>query len=79
MRFSAATMRPAVACRGGRPKDSAQATRTAGATWTTTVTSGSARAQKTLLVSSRTVRAPVGQWVTHWPQKTQSVFFKKRL
>ena len=76
MRFNAATMRPTVACRGGRPKDSAQAARTAGATWTTTVTSGSARAQKALLVSSRTVSAPVGQWVTHWPQKVQSVFLR---
>ena len=79
MRFRAATMRPVVACRGDRPKASAQATRTAGATWTTVVISGSARARSTRLVSSRTVRAPVGQWVTHWPQKVQAVFFRYRL
>ena len=76
MRFRAATMRPVVACLAGRPKNSAQATRTAGATCTTTVISGSASAQRTLLVSSRTVRAPVGQWVTHCPQKVQSVFLR---
>ena len=76
MRFSAATMRPAAACFAGRWNASAQATRTAGATWIIVVISGSARARRTFVVSSRTVRAPVGQWVTHWPQKTQSVFFK---
>ena len=25
------------------------------------------------------VRAPVGQWVTHWPQKAQSEFLSVRL
>ena len=79
MRLRAATIRPVVACLLERPKLSAQAARTAGATCTTVMTSGSARARRTLLVSSRTVSAPVGQWVTHWPQKVQSVFFKKRL
>ena len=62
-----------------RPKDSAQATRTAGAICTTVVISGSARASSTFTVSSRAVRAPVGQWVTHWPQKVQSEVFRVRL
>ena len=66
-------MRSMVACSRGRPKASPQAVRTAGATWTTVVISGSARASSTRLVSSRAVRAPVGQWVTHWPQKVQSL------
>ena len=56
-----------------RPSDSPQAARTAGATCTTTVVSGSAMAEKTRSVSSRSRRAPVGQWVTHWPQRVQSV------
>ena len=69
-------MRPVVACFDGRLKTSAQATRTAGATWMMVVISGSARARRTFVVSSRTVRAPVGQWVTHCPQNTQSVFLR---
>ena len=69
----ALTIWPVVALSAGSWKASAQATRTAGATWTTVVISGSARASSTRLVSSRAVRAPVGQWVTHWPQKVQSL------
>ena len=76
MRLRAVTIRPAVAYLAPRPQLSAQATRTAGATCTTVVISGSARALSTRPVSSRTVRAPVGQWVTHWPQKVQSVSFR---
>ena len=61
------------------PSCSAQATRTAGATWTTVVISGSAKAAKASSVSSRSRRAPVGQWVMHWPQKAQSASRMVRL
>ena len=66
---------------GVRPISSAQATRTAGATWTTVVRAGSARMSSTFSVSSRSLRAAVGQWVTHCPQKAQSasVIFRLRL
>ena len=71
-------MRPVLPCLGERPKASAHATRTAGATWTIVVMFGSASASRTVLVSSRAVRAPVGQWVTHCPQNVQSVSFRER-
>ena len=41
------------------------AARTAGAVCTMTIFSGSFRASHTLAVSSRSCRAPVGQWVMH--------------
>ena len=70
--MSAVTRRCAVAFSRGKPKGSPQAVRTAGATCTTTILSGSARASKTRSVSSRSRSAPVGQWVMHWPQRAQS-------
>ena len=73
------TILPVVSGPGVRPNCSAQATRTAGATWTTVVISGSARASSTGSVSSRSRRAAVGQWVTHWPQKAQSASRMVRL
>ena len=63
---------------GFSPISSAQATRTAGATWTTVVRLLSARMSSTGSVSSRSRRAAVGQWVTHWPQKAQSASVIRR-
>ena len=68
-----------VACSRGSPKASPQAVRTAGATWTTVILSGSARAAKARWVSSRSRRPPVGQWVMHWPHRAQSESYMTRL
>ena len=62
-----------------RPKYSPQAVRTAGATWTTVIFSGSARAAKAFWVSSRSRRPPTGQWVMHWPHRAQSESLMTRL
>ena len=62
-----------------RPKYSPQAVRTAGATWTTVILSGSARAAKARPVSSRSRRPPTGQWVMHWPHRAQSESLMTRL
>ena len=67
----AATIRFSVAASALTPTASPQAARTAGATWTTTIFSGSATAWRTLWVSSRTVSAPTGQWVMHCPHRAQ--------
>ena len=71
-------MRSMVASSRDRPKASPQAVRTAGATWTTVILSGSARAENTSMVSSRSRRPPVGQWVMHWPHRAQSESFMTR-
>ena len=71
-------MRPTVASSLVRPSCSAQAVRTAGATWTTVVISGSSSAAVTLAVSSRMDRAPVGQCVIHCPQSAQSASVNRR-
>ena len=72
-------MRSMVACSRGMSKYSPQAVRTAGATWTTVIFSGSARASKALWVSSRSRRPPTGQWVMHWPHRAQSESLMTRL
>ena len=61
------------------PRSSAHAVRTAGATCTTVVISGSSSASETFAVSSRMDRAPVGQWVMHCPQRAQSASVNGRL
>ena len=75
----AATMRPGVAFFLSKFQYSAQAVRTAGATWMTVTLSGSASASSTISVSSRSRRAPVGQCVMHWPQIVQSESLMLRL
>ena len=65
---NAAAMRPSVASSLGRPSPSPHAARTAGATCSTTTFFGSSIAEMTFSVSSRSRRAPVGQWVMHCPQ-----------
>ena len=72
MRFKASMIRPMVASSGESPSSSPQAVRTAGATWATTIFSGSSMASQTFSVSSLAVSAPTGQWVMHWPQSEQS-------
>ena len=72
-------MRPMVASSRFSPNASPQAARTAGATWTTVILSGSARAAKARWVSSRSRRPPTGQWVMHWPHRAQSESLMTRL
>ena len=74
----AAARRFSVALSWLRPRLSPQAARTAGATWKTTSFVGSQRASKTSSVSSRSRRAPTGQWLTHWPQRAQLASFMRR-
>ena len=69
---AAAVISPMVAFSGAMPSDSPQAVRTAGATCTTVISLGSAKARYTSAVSSRSRRPPTGQWVTHWPHSEQS-------
>ena len=67
-RRAAASLR-GVASSRGMPVSSAQAVRTAGATCTMTILSGSDRAFQTFSLSSRARRAATGQCVMHWPQR----------
>ena len=72
-------MRLTVAFSGGRPRLSPQAVRTAGAICTTVILSGSAMARIRRKVSSRSRKAPTGQWVMHWPHSAQSDALMRRL
>ena len=72
MRFNAATILPSEASSPCSPSSSPHAVLTAGATWTTVIFSGSASAANALSVSSRSLSAPVGQWVIHCPHRVQS-------
>lgn len=75
----AAAKRPGVASSRESPTPSPQAARTAGATCTTVSTVGSRMASMMRLTSSRAVRAPVGQWVMHWPHSAQPASAMGRL
>ena len=72
-------MRLTVAFSGGRPRLSPQAARTAGAICTTVMISGFSIAANAFSVTLRSRSAPVGQWVMHWPQSTQSLSLMRRL
>ena len=73
MRFKAATIFPSVKSSGASPSSSPHAARTAGATCTTVIREDSANAWNTFGMSKRSLRAPVGQWVIHWPHRVQSL------
>ena len=68
----AAAMRPVVMVPAERPKRSPRATRTAGATWATTLAPGSSISFQTASTCERGTMAAVGQMAAHWPQFTQS-------
>ena len=72
----AVVMAPATSVPCGTPNSSPKATETAGACCTTTSLSLSFRASMTSWIWLFSVRAPVGQTVTHWPQFTQLDTFR---
>ncbi len=71
----AATSFPVTTEPGSRPNSSPIDTWMAGAVWTTTYFSGSARASQTRSISLTSVKAPTGQTTTHWPQLLQLISF----